>query len=376
MFNLAHFLQTVFAPRPDEKVCLLIDLDKPADLVDLAFLRKAGSPTQKHAHDIFYRGLDMSMRQLLNLDSCDLYAYETTHGHNLELPSMVTSLNGTRFDIQRVIYPQYDIVLCFSPYSALAPLTIAAQKFGFRGAMLQGFNEFMLNTSLSFDYLQVSRETEKWYQALTQADHFEIDFEVQNTECRLFVELGAQEAQKHQGLCHAGPEIVDLPGGEVYFIPLDAYGSFPIALDEDTLALLHVEENRVIKTESICGDPVLTYRFQALLDADPATGVLGKIGFGTQHFPHSGLESQDTKIFGTFNLALGRNDHLGGAIASERFIDPRHALQRTVLFSKNSTPNIQVRQVRMQKHNKLEVIIQDNNLHYSADAPELVEMLT
>ena len=169
--------------------------------------------------------------QEMGIEICDILAYETTAGSNLDLPETATAPNGSLYDFTHEIYPYYDIILCVSTYSATAPLTATAKQFGFRGATLHGLNDIILQTGLSVDYTQVSRDAEKLCQGMTEADSIEIDFTVQNIHCRLFVELGCQEAQKSHGLCPPGrPDIVNLPAGEVYFVPHDAFGSFPIKL--------------------------------------------------------------------------------------------------------------------------------------------------
>ncbi|MEJ0000700.1 MAG: hypothetical protein WDO13_16960 [Verrucomicrobiota bacterium] len=75
--------------------------------------------------------------------------------------------------LERDVYPNYDLILCISTYSATAPLTAFAKKYGFRGATLHGLNEIILNSGLAVDYNVVSQQAEKLRQALTRADWFE-----------------------------------------------------------------------------------------------------------------------------------------------------------------------------------------------------------
>jgi aminopeptidase len=372
-FDLGRLMNTVFEPTFKEKVCILIDLPNPAEIIDLAFLKRAGYPAQKKAHEVFYRGL-----KEMGFKTCDILAYETTGGNNLDLPQIATAPNGSLYDFNHEIYSYYDIILCISSYSATAPLTEAAKKFGFRGATLHGLNDVILQTGLSVDYAQVSRDAEKLRQGMTEADSIEIDFIVDNIHCRLFVELGCQEAQKSHGLCHVAPDIVNLPAGEVYFVPHDAFGSFPIKFEDGTLAILEVEEGRAVHAKLVRGRQGVVDLYQAKLDSDPATGILGEIGFGTQILPPSGSDIQDEKIFGTFHLAAGRNDHLDGHVTKERFINPLNATHEDILFSKTKTPEILVRQVRMHRHGATEVLIENNQpapyLWGMLEAPEFVEM--
>ena len=79
---------------------------------------------------------------------------------------------------------------------------------------------------------------------------------------------------------------------------------------------------------------------RAKLAADPATGELGELGFGTQMLPVSGRDIQDEKIFGTFHIATGRSDHLGGGITPDRFHDKGNATHDDILYSPTKTPEI------------------------------------
>jgi len=51
---------------------------------------------------------------------------------------------------------------------------------------------------------------------MTRADAVEIDYEIFGKKHMLRLELGGQEAQKSHGLCLGGPDIANLPAGEIY----------------------------------------------------------------------------------------------------------------------------------------------------------------
>jgi aminopeptidase len=358
-FDLKRLLSTIFQPRGGERLCILIDLKNPADAAGFAFIENEAYAMQKLAYEVFYLGLrDQTMLEL-GLSACDLFAYETTGGSNLDLPAIAVSTDGSSLDIACTIYPYYDIILCVSTYSATAPLTAAAKQHGFRGATLHGLNEIILRSGLAVDYRDVSREAEKLRQGMTRSDSIEIDFDVEGQSCHLHVSLGRQEAQKSHGLCPLAPNIVNLPAGEVYFIPTDAQGSFPIKFEDGTIGILWVEEGKVQRIGLICGNQAVIEEFQSRLDADPATGILGEIGFGTQVLPWSGSDIQDEKIFGTFHLATGRNDHLDGEVTKEKFNNPRNATHEDILFSSAKTPEIRVKQVRMYRNGGVEILIED-----------------
>lgn len=358
-FDLKKLLQTIFAPRANEKLCILIDLDNPLDIVNFAFLHSE-MPVQKKAYEVFFQGLHHGVMQELKLASCDIYAYKKTGGSNLELPDTVYAPDGSKHPMESDIYSKYDIILCIGTYSATAPLTAASKRFGFRGGTMHGLNDIILNSGLAVDYNEVSRQTEKLRKGMTQADSVDIDFEVKGSNYSLHIDLSKQEAQKSQGLCRLAPDIANLPAGEVYFIPKDAEGSFPIKFEEDnTLGLMHVEECRVVNIKLLEGNQKIVDKYNAKFKADPASSILGELGFGTQKLPFSGADIQDEKIFGTFHLATGRNDHLQGNVTKDRFHDLRNASHDDILFSSTKTPEIHVRSVRMQRQGQNLLLIEN-----------------
>src|SRR5277367_4111936 len=208
-FSLTRLLTTVFAPKPGERVAILIDLPDPRTVRDFSFLKDPALSIQRYAHDVFF---------------------------------------------DKDIYPRYNIILCISTFSATAPLTAFAKKFGFRGATLHGLNEIILKTGLAVDYDEVSRNAEKLRLGLTRADYFEIDFAVLGQTHRLTLQCGRQEAQKSHGLCRGEkPDVANLPAGEVYFVPQDAEGAFPLRYEDGTLGLMHVAGGHVQKATLLEG---------------------------------------------------------------------------------------------------------------------------
>lgn len=359
-FSLNRLLATVFAPKIGENVCVLIDLDDPADVKSFAFLKNPRYSVQKKAYDIFYQGILTSTLRQMKLAKCDFFAYKKTGGSNLQLPDIAYAPDGSIHRIESDIYPIYDIILCVTDYSATAPLTAAAKKYGFRGATMHGLNDTVLKSGLSVDYNDISRKTEMLRKGMTQADSADIDFEVGGQHYHLHVELGKQEAQKSHGICHEGPDVVNLPAGEVYFVPVDANGSFPIKFEEDgTLGLMRVEQGKVVDVTLIRGNQEVVEKYRDKFTSDPASGILGELGFGTQVLPYSGADIQDEKIFGTFHLATGRNDHLSGSVTIDRFFDWRNATHDDILFSSAKTPEIHVKRVSMQRGGSRQILIED-----------------
>lgn len=370
-FNLVRLLRTVFAPRRGERVCLLIDLDDPREMKDYRFLQRPELSIQRHAHDVFYKGLKEGGAEELGVQAGEIFAYMVTGGSNLDLPDQAWNAEGRPIRLEEEVYPRHDIILCISTYSATAPLTALAKKFGFRGATLHGVNEIILSSGLAVDYEEVSRSAEKLRLGMTRAEWVEIDFAVGGSVHTLRLELGRQEAQKSHGLCRKGPDVANLPAGEIYFVPRGAEGTFPMRYEDGTIGLMRVANGRIQEAELLSGNPQRIEEQNHKLTADPVTGELGELGFGTQVLPVSGRDIQDEKVLGTIHVATGRSDHLGGNLTPDRFADASHATHDDILFSPAKTPEINVPEVRMRREGRIEVLIQ--NFQPSAYLRSLLE---
>jgi hypothetical protein len=356
-FSLTRLLKTVFAPKPGERIAIFIDLPDPGGIKDFAFLKDKSLSIQRHAFDVFYQGLKNGGLAELQLMGGDIFAYLVTGGSNLDLPATAFDPSGRELNLEREIYPRYNIILCVSTYSATAPLTALAKRHGFRGATLHGLNDIILRTGLSVDYNEVSRQAEKLRLGLTGADYFEIDFEVFGQTHQLTLQCGRQEAQKSHGLCRGEkPDVANLPAGEVYFVPATAEGAFPLRYEDGTIGLMAVAGGRVQKATLLKGRQSVIDEHNRKLQSDPVTGELG---FGTQELPPSGRDIQDEKILGTLHVATGRSDHLGGHLTPDKFTNAKNATHDDILFSPTKTPEIRVTRARMFRGAQNEVVIEN-----------------
>jgi hypothetical protein len=359
-FSLTRLLNTVFAPKPGERIAILIDLPDPRAVKDFSFLKDPALTIQRYAHEVFYQGLKNGGLAELKLTGGDLFAYEITGGSNLDLPGNAFDPAGREVIFEKDIYPRYQIILCISTFSATAPLTAFAKQFGFRGATLHGLNEIILRTGLAVDYNQVSRNAEKLRLGLTKADSFEIDFSVLGQKHTLTLHCGRQEAQKSHGLCRGEkPDVANLPAGEVYFVPQGAEGAFPLRYEDGTIGLMQVSGGRIQKATLLRGQQSVVDEHARKLKSDPATGEIGELGFGTQELPPSGRDIQDEKIFGTLHVATGRSDHLGGHLTPDKFTNARNATHEDILFSPTKTPEIAVTQARMNRDGRQQIVIEN-----------------
>ena len=359
-FNLVRLLSSVFQPTQGKRFCILIDLPDLAEAKGLAFLQNPERPIQHRAYEHFYLGLKDGGLLFLGASGGEIFAYEQTSGSNLDMPDLCVDMDGNALSLERDVYAKYDIVLCISTFSATAPLTAHAKKFGFRGATLHGVNDVILNSGLAVDYEDVSRDAEKLRLAMTRADWVEIDFTVENgPDMTVRLELGRQEAQKSHGLCRGDtPDIANLPAGEVYFVPTGAEGTFPMKYEDGTLGKLTVTGGCIVKSELIEGEQATIDAHNAKLADDPMTGVLGELGFGTQVLPVSGADIQDEKVLGTCHLATGRDDHLGGHITPDQFKRHQNATHDDILFAPHKTPNFDIKQTRMHRDGVTTILIE------------------
>jgi aminopeptidase len=370
-FSLNRLLTTVFQPKGGERVAILIDLENPQDVIDFAFLKDPALTIQRHAYEVFYRGLKEGGLKGLNLTGGDLFAYKITGGSNLDLPDQAITPEGRQVSLEKDVYPKYDLILCISTFSATAPLTAFAKKYGFRGATLHGLNDIILRSGLAVDYNEVSKQAEKLRLGLTKADWFEADFKVAGQVYTLKLICNRQEAQKSHGLCR-GPEadVANLPAGEVYYVPEGAEGKFPMRYEDGTLALMDVHGGRIQNATLIRGKQAEVDAHNAKLLSDPVTGEIGELGFGTQDLPVSGRDIQDEKVLGTMHVATGRSDHLGGHLVPGLFKNAKNATHDDILYSPSKTPEIEITEVRMQRDGKTEVVLE----HFQP-APYLLNIL-
>lgn len=359
-FSLTRLLRSTFEPKPGQKVCVLIDLDEPTEVRDFAFLKNPDLSIQRNAITHIYEELHKGTMEELGLKGGEIFAYQVTGGSNLDLPDEAVDKDGNTVSLERDVYPNYDIILCISTYSATAPLTAFAKKHHFRGATLHGLNQIILSSGLSVNYDDVSADAEKLRLGLTKADWVEIDFLHAGITHTLRLDLGRQEAQKSHGLCRGDePDVANLPAGEIYFVPTGAEGRFPMKYEDGTIGLMHVTGGRIAKAELLTGNPETIETHNAKLVSDPVTGELGELGFGTQILPVSGRDIQDEKIRGTIHVATGRSDHLGGELTPDKFANHKNATHDDILFAPHKTPEILVTQARMFRDGKTEVLIEN-----------------
>ncbi len=359
-FSLERLLRSVFDPTDGCKICVLIDLENTDLIKDFAFMDEEGLEVQKNAYKHFYLSLKEGVMNDLGMTGGEMFTFKPTYGSNLDLQDECWNTDGEQLSLDKDIYSHYDIILCISTWSATAPLTAKCKEFGFRGATLHGVNDVILNSGLAVDYDEVSADAEKIRLAMTKADSVEIDFTLEDGRVlTAWLGLDGQEAQKSHGLCRGKtPDVANLPAGEVYFVPIDARGQFPMKYEDGTLGVLEVVDRCIVSSTLIEGRQSTIDAHNERLKDDPMTGTLGELGFGTQVLPVSLSDIQDEKVLGTCHLATGRDDHLGGDIVPSMFKKHENSTHDDILFAPHKTPNFDISEVRMNRGGTQEIIIQ------------------
>jgi aminopeptidase len=123
--------------------------------------------------------------------------------------------------------------------------------------------------------------------------------------------------------------------------------------------MMRVSDGRIQEATLLSGDADTVTAHNAKLKSDPVTGVIGELGFGTQVLPVSGRDIQDEKILGTFHVATGRSDHLGGHLTPDLFAEKMNATHDDILYAPHKTPEIKVPQVRMHKQGETTAILEN-----------------
>ena len=87
-FSLTRLLKTTFEPKAGQKICILIDLENPRDIVNFKFLKNPDLSVQRSAMTHFYEGLKNGVMKELGLSGGEIFAYQITGGSNLDLPDL------------------------------------------------------------------------------------------------------------------------------------------------------------------------------------------------------------------------------------------------------------------------------------------------
>jgi len=198
---------------------------------------------------------------------------------------------------------------------------LAASEKGARIATLPGITEKMMTTGgILADYREVEKQTHKFQAILKNVRTVRVTSKL-GTD--ITFKVNPQKWHSDTGICSKG-EFINLPGGEIFIAPDDAFGTYVVDGSMGDFGLL----DKPIKVEvkdrqavSITGGKAT--ELAALLDAKGKPGRnIAELGIGMN--PNSriiGNTLEDEKVKGTIHVALGDNSTFGGNVKAGIHID-------------------------------------------------------
>lgn len=213
-----------------------------------------------------------------------------------------------------------------------------ATRSGARIASMPGFTEEMLYPGgpMSVDYREISRQTKKIADALTEAREARV-LSPAGTDIRFSLERRSGDVD--DGLLDRPGLYGNLPAGEAYIAPVEGTAEGRIVVEAGWYPYL--EQNMVLEFSggevvALEGGGKVGDHFREVLkigdESEPykSRRNLAELGIGTNpnaRNPTNVLEAE--KIMGTVHLAIGDNAHFGGRVSAdlhEDFVIPKPTL--------------------------------------------------
>lgn len=327
MLDKIKLFTDVFAPRPEDKVLVMVDTphDDIADHTQWQD-RRAMAAEWLEAFAAF------------PVKRYPLLHYPATGANNGDLPET------GEWDDQPV--PMADaigsctLLLAMTEYSATAPLSrFVRNQPGLRVASMPGVLRRMEATALAADYKQIARQTQEWAKLLTSATAATAVF---STGHQITFDLRYRTGHADDGICHAGKAfpLINLPSGEAFIVPYEGEradepshtkGQIPMQQGEEQF-VLQVEANRIVHVE---GEGPAARAFADYLQEEPARANVAELGLGcNEKAVVLGAIIEDEKA--GMHWAYGRSEHLGGTVGPEAFSTPRRVIHQDIVYAAGS----------------------------------------
>lgn len=217
-----------------------------------------------------------------------------------------------------------DVVFAPTSYSLTqTQARIEATKGGTRFASMPTITEGIFRRAVRVDYAELRRRGEALAIRLSAASTVRVT-SVSGTD--IVVSLRGRTGRSDDGSLQESGAVGNLPAGEAYVAPVEAFGDGVIIIDGSLAGYgllgsplrLTVEAGRVVEASGEAGEWLLN-----VLDAGGERGrSLAELGIGTNPAAIlSGNVLEDEKVIGTAHLAFGANLGIGGANAAAVHID-------------------------------------------------------
>jgi len=336
-FDLEKLIVDVFAPRRGEKVLVMADLPH-GELTDHDRWAERRQMAQEW-HSAFER---LGAKQGFSVHP--LLSYAATGANNADLPEG-GEMGGQKVRFEEV-FPDTNIVVALTEYSASAPLIKYSQKLpSLRAASMPKVTRSMEKTALAADYSEVARKAHMLAGKVEEAVGARVEF---STGHKVYFDLRHRKADADDGRLYvdkAGIRLINLPSGEACIAPYEGEvegqpsrteGVIPADYDGE-LVLYKVQANRIAE---VIGDGPRAAAMRKYFSVDEARRNIAELGLGcNDKAVISGIVLEDEKVLG-MHWAYGRSDHIGGITGVTQFSDPSHVVHQDIVYAKGGPVEI------------------------------------
>jgi hypothetical protein len=300
-----HLFQTVFAPRPRERVLFLVDIPKNPT-ADTTTWKDRRAMAQEWFTIFKELGIQTGF-------TVHFQEYPATGIPNTPIP-------------QEILKAAKDatLVIAMTEYSAsssLLPICFSKNSHT-RCASMPGVERRMEETAFRADYTAVKHHATRLAQLLNDATAADIHFSTGDT---LRIDLRHRIAKADTGDCTTPGQFINFPSGEACKVPYEAapdeitrygesttQGIWPVHLKGEPMQWI-VKHNRVI---DIIGTGPHTEKIRQFFKENPSRSNLAELGIGCNpNAVITGNVLEDEKV--GLHLAYGMSTHLGGKISSD-----------------------------------------------------------
>jgi len=370
--QFANLIQKVFAPVSDQRtVCLLVDVPNARTPDNTKWQDRRAIAFE------WFETLTQHKDEVL-LDAVYLLFYENVGNNNAELPDKAYDLHGEiqELDINRLrlegqeislprMFPEVNMILALTEFSATAPLKILAPKYGFKAATMPGFSREMI-PALELDYEAVHKKVMAFKDRLDRASGIKMRFFCVGKTFSLFIDLRSRIAHASSGLLREGGCAGNLPSGEAYIVPYEGEldmpsetsGQLPVQF-ENEVVVYEIENNRAVR---VLSHGSFSDKERKKLAEEPAYGNLAEIGFGVLGsfgIQPIGEVLLDEKL--GLHIAFGRSDHFGGSVGPDDFRIPENVVHIDRIYIPEVQDKVRVEEVVLFYSEGEEVIMRDNS---------------
>lgn len=336
MIDLHKLFVDVFDPQPGEVALVMVDLPHGLLIDTPAWARRRAMAERWHGA-LQQLGARRGFRVL------PLASFPATGAHNGQLPELGL-LGGEPMPLSDLA-GQATLVLALTQFSASAPLIGWTQRAPrLRAASMPMVAPEMEETALAADYVQLARTCARLRSCLDDAEYARISFSNGDT---LTLDLRFRTAHVDDGQLRAdkvAPRLVNLPSGEAYKaiyegersnVPSKTHGVLPVEWRGDVIRL-EIERNRVV---DVLGRGEAAADLRNFLAMDGARRNVAELGLGCNPRARVWGNTLEDEKAGP-HIALGRSEHLGGAIGPDAFEDPRYIWHQDFIYARHSAIHV------------------------------------